>query len=130
MDTGTNSGEQPSEPIETLPQIRAITAIVEGAIDEFAGEKKTYEGLLTMCRHISHVFIQNAAYAQDYRLWVDVMNDVCSKRGIDFDAKETCDALVTLARTRALERQRTGDFAHLVSGADVIRARGLGIRLD
>lgn len=130
MDAGINSEGQLSDPIATLPRVRTVTAIVESAIDEFAGENKTYEGLLMMCRHISDVFIENSAYEQDYHLWINVVNDVCAKRGIDFDAKETCEALVTLARTSASEQAWSADFAHLVSDADVIRARGLGIRLD
>lgn len=132
MDTGINDSMLSSGEIAALPRYRAIAAIVESAIDEFAGEKRTYDGLLIMCRHIAQVLVQNpgaSAYEQDYQLWVDAMNNACAKRGIDFDARGTCGALVSLAQTSALEQKETGNFARRISGADVIRARGMGISL-
>lgn len=147
MDTRVNDWELPSEEIAKLPRPRAITAIVEGVIEEF-GRK---EGPKRVCSHIHSLLVEHTddpAYIGDAALWSNALDAVCKRRRIRFDAGK---ATVSMLHAKCGERKagriiKRGKKALVnysenqkrmfeerigpLSAADSVRAKGMGITWD
>jgi len=121
---------------------RSIAAITESIIDEFGAE----EGPFRMCVGICQTLFDHPddpAYVHDFNRWTKVVNQVCARRRIAFDAERVCAEIIseiwndTLKETSRRESepkvpQEKGSliFEQLISQSDVIHARGMGISFD
>jgi hypothetical protein len=121
---------------------RSIAAITEGIIDEFG----TQDGPFRMCVGICKTLFDHPddpEYIHDFDRWTKVVNQVCARRRIAFDAERVCARIIgeiwsdTLKGTTSLEWEPQMPleavsliFEELISESDVIHARGMGISLD
>lgn len=101
MDTRVNDWELPSEDIARLPRPRAITAIVEGVIEEFGRT----EGPKRVCSHILNLLVEHASdpdHISEAALWSNTLDAVCKRRRIRFD---TTQATVSTLYAKCGERK-------------------------
>ena len=121
---------------------RSIATITEGIIDEFGEE----EGPVRMCIGICQTLFDNPddpAYIRDFDRWTRVVNQVCARRNIPFDAEQVCAGIISDIWNNTFkksERRQSEQPALLEDGAllferafteaDMIHARGMGISLE
>lgn len=80
---------------------RAITAVVEGAINEFGKDGLDRLCFFQICKPFAQ-HIDDSAYLSEYELWVRIVCEVCKRRGIAFDARATCERFTDNLWARAL----------------------------
>jgi hypothetical protein len=121
---------------------RSIAAITEGIIDEFGAE----EGPFRMCFGICQTLFDNPddpTYIRDFNRWTSVVNQVCARREIAFNAEQVCAEIISDIWNASFKEAHRADFEPqdafdevapafevLVHEADLIHARGMGISLD
>ena len=69
---------------------RAIVAVVEGLINEFGENGLDRLCFFQICKPFAQ-HIGDPAYLSEYELWIKIVSEVCSRRGIDFNAQATCE---------------------------------------